>query len=249
MISRYEKVRECFNCGVLTTLLVLSTGMSACSGEAVLSGTNAPDLIPMDTNTCHAFVVQSVLQRDGHHFLQLGFMLVPNTNYPGGDSNPPTSIAYTKEFELKYHQWDLDRQGRWPYVQATNALCGPMLLYDANGHGVPSLRPEVNRLSAYPDRFSLRRVTRIFSKPIESEMIPIRYWECHPGHTGGKGFLAPFILEDFFDVQAPGNYELRVWPKLYRCSSTNDDICERLDLPVLKIPLKLDAIQKSGATP
>lgn len=253
MIFRFKNDRKFFCCLVLTAVHLFITRMNASCGEAILHGTNATVSISIDTNTCHAFlagihldthderwVLQSdgqLLRSDGQQYMQLGFKLIPDNNYP--ETSPPIGNAVTPEYFGKFQRWELEQRKRWPYVLATNSLCGPMLLYDAKGNSLKPLKPEVNRLSAYPDRFSLSQVERILQKPVGNIDLPIRFWQFSP--DVGPGAYAPsFYLNDYFDIQTPGNYELRVWPKLYRSSATNDDIFERLDLPVLKIPLNLN---------
>ncbi len=45
-------------------------------------------------------------------------------------------------------------------------------------------------------------------------------------------------LTDYFDIKEPGQYTFTVWPKIYKHSSTNTDICNRIDLPPVSVTFK-----------
>jgi hypothetical protein len=149
---------------------------------------------------------------------------------------------------------------RWQYFMATNSIYGPMILYNSNGISVPMLKPEINKLNAYPDRFFLRamgkeldrsRYGRDRPEPLRETMNYGKYYTA---------FSTTINLSKIFNVKTPGEYKLKVWPKIYQCdvtnnlvnerswrayecqcvqcSATNDDICERIDLEPVLIPIK-----------
>jgi len=53
-------------------------------------------------------------------------------------------------------------------------------------------------------------------------------------------FERRFQLSDFYDINEPGEYQLTVWPKIYERSSTNRDVCQRIDLPPLTTKFTLE---------
>ena len=164
--------------------------------------------------------------------------LMPDTNFPYvarifDNTNSKSTFRYGAN-------WEAMHKKRWPYFGTTNSFCGPLVLYDSTGKNVPLLKPEINRLSAYPDQYSLKCVSGRFWRDntikMDSIDVPKQYWMF----GDEKGIVGPeyFNLWDYFKPEEVGNYELTVWPKAYRRSATNDDICDRIDFPPVKIPVK-----------
>lgn len=116
------------------------------------------------------------------------------------------------------------------YFLATNSFCGFMELHDADGHKVRLLKPEVNNPEAYPNSYRLSLVGRLDDNPIAPHEIPYAL-------SGADANLS-FYIKDYFKIKESGEYQLTVWPKIYRRSATNHDLCERIDLPPVTIPIK-----------
>jgi len=142
---------------------------------------------------------------------------------------------------IKSFHYDISHR-TWPYFQATNSFCGPVELKDAAGRKIPLVSKTFSSPEAYPETFSLkeewyrhffsndplgaRRGSMIFPLPLVSS----------------SSKLAEFQLKDYFDVKQPGQYQLTVWPKIYDRVATNNDICERIDLPPVSANVTLGNI-------
>ena len=117
------------------------------------------------------------------------------------------------------------------YYRATNSFCGPIALRDPSGRQVPLLHPALSSLNAYPPTYSLRLAQAdlmgrylFYSGP----PMPTPLMTQLPQ-------LARFHLEDHFPVKEPGDYQLTVWPKIYKRISTTNDLCERIDVPPVSV--------------
>ena len=117
------------------------------------------------------------------------------------------------------------------YYLATNSFCGPIALRDPSGRLVPLLHPELSSLSAYPPAYSFRLA--------EAELMG-RY-SFYSGPPMPAPLMTPlpqlarFHLEDHFAVKEPGDYQITVWPKIYKRISTTNDLCERIDVPPVSV--------------
>ena len=139
------------------------------------------------------------------------------TNNPPGQSKPP-------------HDWF---SPGFVYFASEKLMCGPMELRDAKGRQMPSLKPQVTLSNAYP-------LTLKFSA----------LWGQRPGAGGLHRDKMPmpifretlnlplFHLKDYFKVKEPGDYQLVIWPKIYKKSETNGDVLQRIDLPPITVNFK-----------
>jgi hypothetical protein len=122
----------------------------------------------------------------------------------------------------------------WIYFKATNLFCGPIELRDASGEKIAMRKPEVSMLTAYPASYGL-------------QVTASNYYKQFKGYSGPffpeplmrpASVLIAFHLQDYFKLIEPGNYKLTVWPKIYKRSATNDDLCERVDIPPVTVFIK-----------
>ena len=119
---------------------------------------------------------------------------------------------------------------------ATNDFCGPLELLDGDGHKVPLLKPGVNSLGAYPSSFKLLEMREILMSRHQRGRYdgPLLPWPCVSANTQFK----MFHIAEYFKLSKLGEYKLTVWPKIYKLTSTNDDLCERIDVPSVIIPIE-----------
>lgn len=123
-----------------------------------------------------------------------------------------------------------------------------------------ALNPDVSSLKAYPPTYSLQTEhghylgrfkhgysgPGVFPLPLfftipRTEMV--RFQLGRDSRAKGTPPVASlyrrcFQLGDYFELKEPGEYKLTVWPKIYRRSATNDDICQRIDLPPVSVTIK-----------
>lgn len=138
---------------------------------------------------------------------------------------PSTNIDYISQFELeKFHVAK--------YFVATNSFCGFLELKDSGGNKLPLLKPNVNSQAAYPSSYSLKQVFINLNKGIS--MGP----ELPMAITGTDPRICNFHLHRYFQIEKLGDYQLTIWPKIYKRSVTNLDLVERIDLPPVTIPIK-----------
>jgi hypothetical protein len=100
------------------------------------------------------------------------------------------------------------------------------------GVSVAPSKPEVNDTNAYPATFSLTEVRGAFMSQYSIYSGP-----GFPPISIGSGALPSFPLTNFFRLKSPEIYHLTLWPKIYKRSATNSDICERLDLPPVTVTI------------
>ncbi len=132
-------------------------------------------------------------------------------------------------------------------------------LTNYHGQGFP-IRPDVSSMAAYPVTYRLKdehwryfgRFTNGYSGPgvfplplfltsPRSELVRFQ-----PKNISATNDVYPvatlydrrFQLEDYFEMRAPGKYQLTVQPKIYHRLATNDDICVRIDLPPITATFK-----------
>jgi hypothetical protein len=87
-------------------------------------------------------------------------------------------------------------------------------------------------------RFELARFQiRGPDKPAEPDPVVPEPVLVHPVPVS---FLSPGAvnLGEFFDIKQPGDYTLTVWPKIYKRSAQDKDLCERIDLPPVTATFK-----------
>jgi hypothetical protein len=133
------------------------------------------------------------------------------------------------------------------------------LLASYTGREFP-LNPDVSSLEAYPPAYILKvEHDRYFSRFRQGYsgpgIFPIPLFVAAPrselvrfqvrDKSKSKGpptaptlYLRQFQLEDFYEMKEGGEYQLTVWPKIYRRSVTNGEVCERIDIPAVSVTLK-----------
>ena len=122
---------------------------------------------------------------------------------------------------------------KWLYCQPTNSVCCPLELQDAVGTKLePFKRGELNP-DAFPDSFSVSEATN--NEPQLRTPFPSPL-------TFSLGSIGSVALNDYFNITNTGDYPLTVWPKIYHRSSTNDDVCRRIDLAPVMVRLRLCAL-------
>lgn len=120
----------------------------------------------------------------------------------------------------------------WPgqlgvFFKATNSLSALLELRDQQGKVVPLLKP----VTGYPSCFRLRELGT--DGPFKAHLAdPL---------IGRLPELARFELSDWFAINKGGEYQLTVWPKVYKRVKENDDLCQRVDLPPVTVNIKWDA--------
>lgn len=119
------------------------------------------------------------------------------------------------------------------YFRATNSFCGYIELRNAAGHKIQSLKPEVNSEKAYPDSFNIKLASHLLASKV-GKGPPLPYV------ISGSDAEISFNLNDYYKIETGEKYQLTVWPKIYKRSTTNDDFCERIDLPPVIIPINRD---------
>jgi hypothetical protein len=61
-----------------------------------------------------------------------------------------------------------------------------------------------------------------------------------PPHPVIEGRWPDICLTNYFNIKKSGEYELTIWPKIYKRSAKDRDLCERIDVPPVTIPIKWD---------
>jgi hypothetical protein len=127
------------------------------------------------------------------------------------------------------------RYNEWLYYMATNFFCGPIELQSSSGRKLPALKPEVCAMEGYPVAYRFGTATNNVrqSDDYHGPPIPNGLGNFHPR-------LASFPLGDYFEVKEPGEYTLTVWPKIYKRSASDADLCQRIDLPPVTVTIKWD---------
>jgi len=126
----------------------------------------------------------------------------------------------------------IDPSKSWKYFMATNSFCGLIELRDADGKKLHLLKPEVNLQKSYPISYNLRLMHQILDNGFSTDGSSL------PRPLVGADVQLGFNLKDYFEIKNPGEYQMKVFPIIYKRSATNDDLCERVDLPPLAIPIK-----------
>ena len=154
-------------------------------------------------------------------------------DYPGGGhaistfihfKPPSTNIDYISAFEVGKYQ-------AAKYFSTPNSFIGFIELNNTNGDKIPVLKPWVNSPDAYPSSYSLKQARVDLNKG--TSMGP----ELPGAITGIDPEAGNFYMKDFFLIEKPGDYQLTVWPKIYRRSEANNDLMKRIDLPPVTIPI------------
>ena len=152
------------------------------------------------------------------------------------DTNAVPPTFYSEPNGKAFHFFDFNE-----YYKATNGFCGVLELREDNGHELPILKPEIYSTQAYPVFFSKRQMWEDQTQGRPAILISPRMPEPLIGRIPQ---IASFNLKDYFNLNHTGEYLLTIWPKIYKQSATNDDLCERIDLPPVTATVKWD-----GAAP
>jgi hypothetical protein len=123
----------------------------------------------------------------------------------------------------------------WLYYKPTNSFCGPIEMRDPQGQKVLLLKPQLSQPEAYPAQYSWnaehsRMLTGVY---LGSGLVP----EPLLGRSASSE-MGRFRLDKYFGLTEPGEYTLTVWPKVYKRSQKDKDICERIDVPPVSVTFK-----------
>lgn len=158
----------------------------------------------------------------GHHIEITIHFTAPHTN-------PARGVFLTTGPETNGVAKVFDPSSSWVYFAPTNSFCGLIALADDAGRKIPVLKPEVNKMEAYPRSFKLG----------EMRKNGIAFWRgpALPRPLAGANVPMGFPLEKYYKLKKNGTYQLTVWPIIYKRLSTNDDLCVRMDLAPVTIPV------------
>ncbi len=131
-----------------------------------------------------------------------------------------------------------------PWLGAPNGFFGPMGLRNAKGKQIPLLKPEANNPVFYPEflRWSVLQ-PKIGSGGGCPTGPHVGQWGVFMKYKNvqqASGLLPQF--KDIFEVNEPGQYQLTLWPKIYKRSEKpgeDHDVFQRIDLPPVSITIKL----------
>ena len=113
------------------------------------------------------------------------------------------------------------------YFMATNSFCGFIELRNESGNKMPLLNFDANSPKNYPSTYNLKLASRLTEQ-----------WFYLPGGLSGTDpELFRLHIQQYFKIEKSGDYQLTVWPKIYKRSETNRNLCERIDLPPVTIPI------------
>ena len=188
-----------------------------------------------NASSCLIFANGESFPYHGNHRILMTVKLdfYGDTNIERGLVKPVSSLIFGGNNQSNPSEVLHDPSMYWKYFMATNAFCGLVELTNMAGERLSLLKPEVNSEAAYPDFYSIQSV--------RTHMAGRRIWESPFVLIPNDQELAQmreFVLEDYFKIEKPGIYTLTVWPKIYKRSTTNDDLCERMDFPPVTIPIK-----------
>ena len=138
--------------------------------------------------------------------------------------SPSTNIDYISPFELEKYQVA-------KYFNARNAFIGLIELENSSGEKIPLLKTNVNSQAEYPDSYSLKQTRMDLNQGNIGPELPYAI-------TGSDPEAGNFNLPKYFKIKKPGDYQLTVWPKIYKKTETNSDLVKRIDLPPVTIPIK-----------
>jgi|GEM_PF-3095796 len=126
------------------------------------------------------------------------------------------------------------------YLGASNSFCGPIELLDASGQNLPMTKPEVSNSDEYPRLLSWNSLFLAETKrPKISHAIPGDIGLFGPQGKNGNAQLGYFEVGNYYKIDKSGEYQLKVWPKLYKQSEKNEDEYQRVDLPSVTVKIHL----------
>ena len=206
---------------VLCAALVFASHWNVRASEADQSA-------PAATNGVYASGKYIVFYPNGGHVIRLFVHFRP----------PSTNISSLSPFPMIVKSANGDEVGVTSidvgiYFLATNSFCGFIELRDQSGDKITLLKPEMNLPESYPNSYNLKIANRLLME--KTSYIGADKPGCLSGTDPEQ---CRFHLKDYFKIEKPGDYQLTVWPKIYKRSETNRDLCDRIDLPPVTIPIK-----------
>jgi|GEM_PF-7079123 len=154
-------------------------------------------------------------------------------HYPGAPHYVTITMRFTSP-NTNVQVFRFGKEGeRGLFFRPTNSVCGPMKLEGPEGQEIALLNPSINDVASYPLSYNLRQV-RAALEPMVGKGPPLPYV------ISGDVARFSFSLANFFPLKAPGQYQFTIWPKIYKRTTPDSEICNRIDLPpvTLKILLK-----------
>jgi hypothetical protein len=132
------------------------------------------------------------------------------------------------------------------WLGPTNGCCGLMELRDSAGRIVPVHKAGLNTLEAYPQFLHWHDLAPQLGGLAPHGITRLSRNLCCYGSApfGGNETRAeclPFYLEDYFQVEQPGDYELTVWPRIYKRSEAADtehDLFALIDIPPVTLRIR-----------
>jgi len=118
------------------------------------------------------------------------------------------------------------------YVKWIERFCGPMVLKDASGTEVCPKHPSLCSFQSYPPKFSQTQLSEEAARRIGIGSVP-----TPEILLGRMPLLASFDLDEHFLLTRPGEYQLTVWPRIYKRAATNDDFWIRIEVPPVTISI------------
>jgi hypothetical protein len=126
---------------------------------------------------------------------------------------------------------------QWPYFMATNSFCGPIELRGAGGRALHPLKPGVSSPSAYTSAYNVEVAHSNYFRQFLVSLRPKIFPTPLLG-TRQRSEMVRFNLTEYFDLKEPGEYQLIVWPKVYKRLSATNDLCQRIDVPPVSVTVK-----------
>jgi len=182
------------------------------------------------------------------------FIETPLTNIPYPNSSVLKTIQPIPKAPpvIGYGYWTGDSGPYSPiWIGSPNGFFGPMELRNVNGEIIPLLNPKVNVPEEYPEflRWSILRPQMSGGVALGNPNGPhIGQWQGFQRYRDVQqagGMLRN--LKSIFEVKKPGEYQLTLWPKIYKRSEKPDedhDIYQRIDLLPVIVKIKWDGTPK-----
>lgn len=118
------------------------------------------------------------------------------------------------------------------FFEALNYSCGKVELLNSNGIAIKLIKPDINDEESYPVSFRFSDMAKYRKlSPYYSPNLNIYSGPPWPRALLFKrAKLQNFDVLEVFDIKEQGQYKLKVSPIIYRRSSKDADLCERVDL-------------------
>ena len=173
------------------------------------------------------------------------FIETPLANIPYPNSSVVKMSQPAQEAPPVIGYWTGDSVPDSPvWIGAPSGLFGPMELRNVNGEKIPLLKPKANNPEEYPEilRWSILRPQFGGIGHGGPNTPHIGQWQGFQKYRDVQqagGMLRN--LASFFEVKETGEYQLTLWPKIYKRSeqpNEDHDIFQRIDLPPVTIPIR-----------